>query len=139
MHLIEAAEAFLAQHPQEGYCEQQHSGGVGAAPLAFNVRGWGTWRVQDWPFCMVSAKFAVPMRAVIQCDSPCTSSPLIPLACATQQGFKPVQLEAPESSVGLGGEGSCPSEPGSPVLVGAAAVRLDGVTGEVGWWGSVGC
>lgn len=52
----------------------------------------------------------------------------------TAQGFKTVQLspiEAPDSSVGLGGEGSCPSEPGSPVLVGAAAVRLDGVTGKL--------
>lgn len=49
------------------------------------------------------------------------------------QGFKTVQLhpvEAPDSSVGLGGEGSGPSEPGSPVLVGATSVRLDGVTGE---------
>lgn len=38
-------------------------------------------------------------------------------------------LEAPDSSVGLGGEGSCLSEPGSPVLVGAAALRFDGITG----------
>lgn len=37
VHLIEAAEAFLAQHPQEGYCGQQHSGA--AATAADEVRG----------------------------------------------------------------------------------------------------
>ncbi|KAI7836411.1 hypothetical protein COHA_009711 [Chlorella ohadii] len=31
VHLIEAAEAFLAQHPQEGYCGQQHSGAAATA------------------------------------------------------------------------------------------------------------
>lgn len=41
VHLIEAAEAFLAQHPQEGYCGQQHAAGAaGAAGAAADeVRG----------------------------------------------------------------------------------------------------
>lgn len=134
VHLIEAAEAFLAQHPQEGYCGQRLSGGVGGAP--YEVRVWGTWRVHSHTACSSKGSCLQSFRLL-------TVSPYIlcavPILLATQQGFKPVQLEAPESSVGLGGEGSCPSEPGSPVLVGAAAVRLDGVTGGVGWWGSVGC
>lgn len=83
------------------------------------------WAVAG-PACHLLAAAHEPAHALL------TPLALTCPSLPSEQAFKPVQLtplEAPDSSVGLGGEGSCLSEPGSPVLVGAAALRFDGITG----------
>ena len=138
-YLVDQAEAFLVQHPQDGYCGPQGEVGVactwgrpgqGRRGPAQTEERWQTTRRVMHACWMHSLRFP----SLAQSTSQHLRTRLLRVQAALPP--KPAQLAQLEfSDVRLGGESSNASDPGSPVLVGAASVgtasvRLDGVTGN---------